>query len=208
MGYGGVITKKLHLSPSNRSFHNLAPFSPRLRQLVIRSIEFAGHSGFENAGVEKLIELLDRLHVTVEDVDERYKWMPLLLDVIRPPEGIQRLSHLYWELLVELAVLTRQPRLEVVYSPTITKTLVEAQEWSKLECWIGVVWMLSRGAEGRTEEDLENSMLLLFRQRPSAAQKLEDWIGRWSRQGKKDIPESFEQTCKRAHEAAQQQVVM
>ena len=190
------------------SFRNLAPFSPRLRQLVIRTIEIAGHRGFEGAGVEKLIELLDHLHVTVEDVDEGYKWMPLLLDVIRSPEGTQRLSHFYWKLLVELAVLTQQPRSEVTYNPAITETLVEAQEWGKLECWIGVVWMLSRGAEGRTEEDLENSMLLLFRQRPGAAQKLEDWIERWSRQGKKDIPESFEQTCKRAHEAVQRQVVM
>ena len=186
---------------------DLVPFSPRLRQLVIRSIEIAGHKGFEGAEVERLTELLDHLRVTVEDVGEGYKWMPLLLDVIRSSEGIRCLSHLYWELLVELAVLTQQPRLEVIYSPTITKTLVEAQEWGKLECWIGIVWMLSQGDAGRTDGHLENSMLLLFRQRPGAAQKLEEWMERWSRQGEKGIPESFRQTCKRAHEAAQQQVV-
>ena len=185
--------------------HNLVPFSPRLRQLVIRSIEITGYKGFEGAGVEKFIELLDHLHVTIEDVDKGHKWIALLLEVIRSSEGT--LSHSYWELLVELAVSTQQPWLKVIYSPKITKSLVEAQEWGKLESWVGIVWMLSRGVEWRTEEDLENPMLLLFRQRPGAAQKLEKWIERWSRQGKQDILESFKQTCKRAHEAAQQQVV-
>ena len=87
------------------------------------------------------------------------------------------------------------------------KSLVEAREWDKLESWIGIVWMFSRGAERRTQEDLENPMLLLFRQRPAAAQKLGEWIERWSRQHQEYIQQSFKKTCKRAHEAAQQQVV-
>jgi hypothetical protein len=63
---------------------------------------------------------------------------------------------------------------EVTDGLKITKSLIEAQEWGKLECWIGIVWMFSGspGAVGMTEEDLENSMLLLFRQRPGAAQRL------------------------------------
>ena len=49
--------------------HNLVPFSRTLRRLVIRFIERAGYKGFEGAGVEieKLIELLDHLHVTAEE---------------------------------------------------------------------------------------------------------------------------------------------
>ena len=75
--------------------HNLIPFSPRLRQLVIRFTGVAGCEGFEGAGVEKLIGLLDHLHVTVEDMDAKDFWMELLLDVIRSSEGIQHLSHWY-----------------------------------------------------------------------------------------------------------------
>ena len=188
--------------------HNLVQFSPRLRRLVIRFIWNAGYKGFEGAGVEKLTELLDNLQVTVEDVDERELWMSLLLDVVRSSQGTQHLSHWYWELLVELAVLTRAwPKSGLRDSPEITKSLVEAQEWDKFECWIGLVWLCSwgRDVEGMTEEDLENWMLLLFRQRPGAAQKLKEWMERRSREREWDIPESFQRICERVHEAVQGQ---
>jgi hypothetical protein len=54
--------------------HDLVPFSPRLRRLVIRFIEIVGYKGFEGAGVERLVELLDHLHVTVEDMDMKVRW--------------------------------------------------------------------------------------------------------------------------------------
>ena len=66
--------------------HNLVPFSPRLRQLVIRFVGIAGYKRFEGAGAEKLIELLDHLYVTVEDTDVKVSWMSLLLDVIQSSE--------------------------------------------------------------------------------------------------------------------------
>ena len=66
--------------------HNLAPFSPRLRRLVIRSVEFIGYEGFEGVGVERFIGLLNHLHVTVEDMDEKEGWGgELLLNTINPP---------------------------------------------------------------------------------------------------------------------------
>ena len=195
--------------------HNLIPFPPRLRQLVIRFAKKAGRGGFEGAGVQKLVELLDHLHVAVEEMDNTYKWASLLLDVIRSPEGTQSLSHWYWELLVELAVLNYWG-LNFGGTDTlkIVKSLIDAQEWDKLECWIGTVWMNSESA-GITEEDLESSTLLLFRQRPGAAQKLGQWMERWRLErviiSKKSglpepsIPELFHQIFAGAHEVAQRQ---
>ena len=49
--------------------HDLVPFSPRLRRLVIRSIELMGCEGFKGVGVEQFIELLNHLHVTAGDTD-------------------------------------------------------------------------------------------------------------------------------------------
>ena len=185
---------------------NLGPFSPRLRRLVIRSVGIVGYHGFGGAGVEKLFELLDRLHVTAEEIDHAYKWASLLLAVIRSPEGIQRLPDWYWELLAELAV---SEHWGLNFGDTdalkIAKSLIEDEEWGKLECWIGVVWTVSESA-GITEEDLEHSTLLLFRQRPGAALKLEQWMEQWSNQSMwRRIPEPFKRACRRAHEAVQRQ---
>ena len=190
------------------SLQNLVPFSPRLRRLVIRFVEIAGYKGFAGAGVEKLVELLDHLHITVEDMDMKIKWVSPLLDVIRSSEETQRLSDWYWELLVELAVpVPWWLKFEVTDSLTIAQSLIEAQEWGKLECWIGTVWKLSLDVGGRTEEDLGNLMLVLFERRPGAAQKLGEWMEEWSQRHMVSIPESFERTCRRAREAAQQRVV-
>ena len=185
--------------------HNLVPFSPRLRRLAICFVEIAGYRGFESAGVEKLIDLLNHLRVTVEEMHLEYRWSSLLLDVIRFSEGPRRLSHLYWEFLVELAV--SKPwwlGYGDTNAPKIAKALIDAEEWGKLECWIGIEWVFS-GSAGIIEEDLEHPMLLLFRQRPGAAQKLEQWMERWSQRCKKDIPESFQRILTRAHEAVQRQ---
>ena len=188
--------------------YNLVSFSPRLRRLVIRSVEFIGYEGFEGVGVERFIELLNHLHVKVDDMDEKYTWGKHLLDTIRSSEGGQHLSHWYWEFLVELAVpVSWWARLELdpTHSLQIVRSLTEMKEWSKLECWMGVVWMLlPQEADAMAEGDLGHSMLLLFRQRPGAVQKLEQWMGRWRAPRRMEIPESFQRICKQAHEAVQQ----
>ena len=187
--------------------YNLVPFSPRLRQLVIRFIEVVGYKGFEGVGVEKLVELLDHLHVTAEEMFIESKWSSLLLSVIRFSEGTQRLSHWYWEFLVELAVSGPQwLRSEDIPGPEITKSLIDAEEWDKLECWIGTVWMSFESA-GFAEEDLEHSTLLLFHQRPGSVQRLEQWMDRWSQRHGKDVPESFQRLLTRADKAVQRQDV-
>ena len=187
------------------SLHNLVPFSSRLRQLVIRSVEVIGYKGFEGAGVERFIDLLNHLHVTVKDIDSGSVWAVLLLDTLRGPEGVRNLSHWYWDLLVELVIL-ESPWLEsgFTYDPRIMTILVEAQEWSKLECWMGTLWILSPpGVSGATEEEFNHSMLSLLRQRPGAAKELEQWMERWGQINHKDIPESFRRICEQAREAAQ-----
>jgi len=186
--------------------HNLVPFSSRLRRLIIRSVELIGYKGFKGVGVDSLVELLNHLHVTVEDMDRGVDWAILLLDTIQSSERTQHLSHWCWELLVELMISESQlQEHEIAYNPRILTFLTEAQEWSKLECWIGTVWMVwPPGAGGTTEEDLDRSMVLLFRQRPGAAQKLEQWMERWSRGPINHVPESFQRICKQAHEVVQQ----
>ena len=189
------------------NLHNLVPFSSRLRQLVIRSVELIGYKGFEGVGVERFIDLLNHLRVTVVDMDQRDEWAKLLLDILQFSEETQSLSHWFWELLVEVVPSWSgwlRRRLQVPYNPRITTFLANAQEWSKLECWMGTVWMVwPPGAGGIAEEDLDHLMLLLFCQRPGAAQKLKQWMERWSQECGEDIPKSFRRICKRAHRATQ-----
>jgi len=184
--------------------HDLMPFSPRLRRLIIRSVELISYKGFERVGVERFVGLLNHLHVTVEDMDKKKNWGKLFLDTIQSSEGIQHLSHWYWELLAELAVSESQYlRPDSEHSLQIITSLTEAKEWNKLECWVGIVWMLLPEGLDPGEGDLDHSMTLLFRQRPEAVQKLEQWMERWSQTHGEDIPESFKQAHKQAYQAAQ-----
>jgi len=136
-------------------------------------------------------------------MDNESEWATLLVDTIRRTHN---LSQWYWELLVEFAVLwSHLLKLDPVHTLLIITSLTEAKEWSKLECWIGIIWMVfPREANSMAEGDLGNSILLLFRQRPGAVQKLEQWMERWSHQGFKKIPEAFKHICEQVHGAAQQ----
>jgi len=185
--------------------HNLVPFSPRLRRLIIRSVELIGHKGFEGVGVEGFIGLLNHLHVTAEDVDHKFRWADVLLDTIRSSEETQHLSHWYWEFLVEFAA--SEPRwvrpLSFTHDLQIITSLTEAKEWSKLESWMGIFWTFLPGRLDLGKGGPGHSMTLLFRQRPGAVQRLEQWMERWSQGARKDIPESFKKAHEQAREAAQ-----
>ena len=52
----------------------------------------------------EFVRLLNDLQVCAKDLDHEYRlgWARLLLDTVGSSEGIQHLSHLYWELLVGL----------------------------------------------------------------------------------------------------------
>jgi len=202
--------------------HHLVPFSLRLRRLTIRSVRLIGYNGFKGVGMERFFRLLNHLCVTVkdtdvedvdikdmdaEDVGNLLKWKNILLDILQSPGGIQHLSHWYWELLVEFAIRSWWGD-DLVYNPQIVISLTEAEEWDKLECWIGTIWIIwPPGAGEITEEDLGRLMLFLSRQRPGAVQKLTQRMEEWSQKSGKGVPECFERICKQAREAAQQDLL-
>lgn len=191
--------------------HHLVPFSSKLRQLVIRSVALIGYRGFEQMGVERFIELLDHLHVGIEDIGEWTRWGRLLLDIVQSTEGIQHLSHQSWGLLVEPRILGQlRGGDDITYDPQITTYLEGAKEWEKLECWMGVIWMLWPPETERSKENLERAMVSLFRQRPGAPRKLKQWMDRWSQhdgQRREDVFKTFQWVCKRAHETSQQEIL-
>ena len=170
--------------------------SPRLQRLVIWSVELIGPQGFRGVAVEKFAGLLDHLDVGVEDMDAKDQWANLLTSIIQHPDGngVQHLSHPYWELLVELSLLGSLQPGDIACDPDIMTNLEAGQEWGKLECWMGIVWMLWPPETGiTTQENLGRVLLLLSRQQPGAIPKLEQWIEWWSVSQGKAIPESFQQ---------------
>ena len=188
---------------------HLQPFSPRLRQTIIRSIKLLGYQGFEQVGVERLIGLLDGLNICIQDMSRYYRLGQLLLDIIQSPEGIQQVSHQYWELLVEI-VASAPGAVTGEFNPHLMTSLEDTEEWDKLECWMGFIWIMwSLGAEMdedlETDEKLEHVTLSLFQQRPGAVQKLEQWVGRLydcSRQQSKSFQQMFDEVYPNAGQQA------
>ena len=180
----------------------MAPSSPRLRRLVIRSVEFTEYAVFEELGVERFIEFLNHLHVTVEDIDYGSSWVEPLVRTILSSKEPQHLSNCYWELLVESAVSSYWLEIGLMDGLRITTSLIRAEGWSRLECWMGIVWMLLPEEADPTEGGLGHSMELLFHQRPGAVQRLEQWIKQWGRKHHNRVPKSFQRLCKQAYEAA------
>ena len=184
--------------------HYLDSFSPRLRQLIIYAIELIGYQPFEQVDGMGFIGLLNNLEICVEDMNDRSQWARILLDTIQSSKEIQYLSLLYWELLVELAVSHDWLLKNTTYSPYTTAFLEEAEEWQKLECWMGIVWMVWLQEEGNITEDLEHVTLLLFHQKPGAIQKLRKWIEHcdgW-------MVDSLQQICSQMEVEAPQQVML
>ena len=186
--------------------HDLFQSSPRLRRFAIHFIEISCYNGSSDAGVEKLIALLNHLHVTARDMDEKHRWTSLLFNVIQSPEGAQRLSLSPWELLVELAASEScQLGPRETNASKIAKSLVGVEGWDRLECWIKIVWTFP-GASGKPREELgdiaEEEFENLFEKRRGAAQRLEEWMEKWmTAQGESDpIPESFKRIYERANE--------
>jgi hypothetical protein len=183
--------------------HNTVPFSPRLRKLVVRSVALIGYKRFAEEGAGRFVELLNHLHLSVGDLDDPPTWVPMLLETVQSREGTQSLSVQSWELLAELTTSCSWVLEDSVYSPQVVVSLLEAQEWEKLECWMGVVWMVWPPQTDVTTGDLEHVMVSLFRQRPGAVQKLTQWMERWSEIKRKEMPEAFQRICEQPTEVAQ-----
>ena len=179
--------------------------SPRLRPLVVRSIELIHHHEFREVGVENLVRLLNRLDVGINDVSYRSSWAELLLEVIISREGRDRLSYSYWELLVDLGLPLWGDRQDLAnYDPQITVSLRDAQEWDRLACWICVVWMARSVHRDEELGDLGQATMLLFRQRPDTIWKLEE---RMNRSGLY-IPMTFQETCEQGRLEAERRGVV
>ena len=192
-----------------RHLIGLWPASQRLRRLVIRSIELIGYEGFEQVGVEGFIELLNNLTITIEDMDHKFRWGGLLLDIIQSSTGIQYLSDQCWGLLAELAISESWWMMTISYSPQVIISLEANQEWHKLGCWMSVVWMAWPPEAGETtEEILGHAMLSLSNQQPGAIQRLEQWMEQWSKYYHEDVPESFQRICKQVHPKVVQQDIL
>ena len=174
--------------------------SQKLRGLIIRSIELIDPRGFEGIGVAEFCRSLDHLRVGVEDMDREDRWANLLTCIIERPEGVQYLSHPYWELLVGLSLSGSLRPGAVTWNPDITENLESNQEWDKLECWMGVVWMLWPPETGvTTEADLGRVCLSLFRRRPGSVWKLgRRLVERWREEHPEGTPESFRRICDQA----------
>jgi len=190
------------------TLHHKQAFSSRLRQLIIRTINLIGYHQFEQVGVEGFVELLNNLHVCVKEMDNQANWATLLMGTIQSSKKIQNLSYPHWEFLVEFAISQPWWLEGITYVPDPMVSLENAEEWDKLRCWMGVVWMVWPPENGKTKrEDLEHITLSLFHQQPSAVQKLEQWMERW-RGGGREIPQSFQQICEQEYVRAAQQATM
>ena len=149
-------------------------------------------------GSEKFVGLLNYLRVGVEDVNVLSQWASLLLEIIRTPEGAQHLAIQSWEVLVELAISGAGiwGSEDFIYDPQVTDILLGAQEWDKLECWVGVIWVLWPPEIDNTQGDLVRAMVSLLRRRPGAAQKVAGWMIRFSGESRGDVPTSFLQVLR------------
>ena len=177
-------------------------FPSRLRKVISLCVEPGGFEVLKYMGRERFVELLNRLHIEIQDVmvPSRYTtWTRVLLKIVRSPEGVRHLAVQSWELLANLATSGFS---STTYKPDVMAFLLEAEEWDKLECWMGVVWMVWSTRPGITVKDLEHATALLFHHRPSSVNKLTGWMERWSKECNADVPEAFQQICERAHTPA------
>jgi len=173
--------------------------SQRLRRLVIRSVELLGPQQVRQVGVEEFTALLDCLRVGTDDMDSEIEWLQLLLYVVQLPEGRRTLPYPYWELIVELVVDKSWFRRgdPIDYDLQVMLSLQEEEEWDMLECWSGFIWFLRCPKVDTMPEDLECTMLSLFRQRPGAVEKLERWIQRSSMPKVTECLECLQWICER-----------
>jgi hypothetical protein len=150
------------------------PFSPRLQQVTMHAIGLIQHNVLEVSGLET-VHLLNCLDIGFDDMEEKDKWVELLVGVICLPAGLESLSPHYWCLLDKLALSTdffSIPGLQIV---EVMRSLKEAEDWGKLEVWMTVVWQsLPKSTPVPTMEDVKQVTLNLLLQQPSALQRFKD----------------------------------
>jgi hypothetical protein len=160
-------------------YMDMAPLPPRLRRVTIQVIQWG--TELEASGLETT-RLLNCLDVDVDDMEDKRRWVQLLVRVICSPAGLESLSSHYWCLLDKLVSdkwpigestigestmggsAIRESSLEVM------RSLEKAEDWDKLEVWMVVVWKsLPRYTPRSTMESIEQVTLKLLLQRASAS---------------------------------------
>ena len=171
--------------------------SERLRQLDIRSIGLIDFREFERVGVKEFAELLGRLSIGANDMDDPSRWPKILVSIVRFPQGRRSLPHPCWELMMGLAIDRPRSLDDLDDHEQVMVSLEEEQEWDILEYWVGLVWILQRPNIGGVPEDVKRVTLSLFRQRPDAIQKLEQWLRRSTADGSLESVECIQWICER-----------
>ena len=169
------------------------PFPKNLRQIFIFFVERMGLDGLKNVGKERFVRLLNHLHIDIEDMGcfrGCNPWTAILLEIVQSTEEARHLAIQSWELLAKLA--TRGPFEGVTYNPDVATSLVNGEEWDKLECWMGIVWMAWPREPGNVASELKVGMESLEKERPGS---LRNWMEQWCGKYGRDVPESFQQTC-------------
>jgi hypothetical protein len=152
---------------------NSRPFSPRLRQAVIRAIGPIWDGDPEVLGLEA-VRLLNRLNVGIEDVVEKKIWGRPLAAMICLPTGLESLSPHYWNFLDKLQLDRCLHGTPGSRSVEVMRSLEEGEDWEKLEVWMVVVWCsLPEPTPVPMMEDVERVTLKLLLQRPSAFLRFE-----------------------------------
>ena len=172
------------------------PVSQRLRKAVNCCVGIIDYKGFKEVEPERIARLLNHLHIGVRETTIPH----LLLKAAQSQEGHHHLAIHSWELLVHTIINYPHHFRCITYTPHVTSSLLENQEWDKLECWMAIVWVLWPPVTEDVAEDLKQEMEVLFHKKPSAVQKLTQWVEQGWRKWKKDLPESFQQ-IKQGHEA-------
>ena len=128
--------------PAGSCLHYLAvrveedkPFSPRLRRMCIRAIERTQYSELRVSELET-IHLLNRLDVSVDDMEDEDKWVKLLVCMIHSPAGLECLSIHYWHLLEGFPLA----QFSTLHPTRSVRLLEEAEAWEKLEVLMVLMW--------------------------------------------------------------------
>ena len=183
---------------------DIEPFAPsekadRLRKVFSACVGLSGVGAFEVVGERSFVNLLNCLHIGLDDLivpAKTTEWAAVLLAIIESPKEFGPLTIGPWRLLTELATLG--VRESPTYRERVIEYLMGEEAWDKLECWMGFVWMACPPGPRDTMTVFDHAMTSLFDKRRSAAEKLNQWMEQWSQECGFSVPDNFKRTCKRA----------
>jgi len=156
------------------------PFPQRLRRITLHAIGRIHDSELKMSGLEA-IRLLNGLNVDADEVEWEYGLVRLLIEVICSPMGSENLSSHNWRLLDKLAADVLFDRALVSRDVEVMRLLEAAEDWEKLEVWMGILWWFIPSDHERESEsmrDIEQATLKLLSQRPLALPRFKDLGGR------------------------------